>query len=99
IQPAPKCRTGLTDAFRPGLRALRSKRAWCGERTEERCQEKTAPLHTSFTSMVRNRERERRARTHLALDPDPSAMQLDELPRQGNPEPRALHLLGSRPHC
>src|SRR4030095_16124133 len=59
---------------------------------------KTAPLHTSFTSMVRNRERERRARTHLALDPDSSAMQLDELPRQGQPEPRALHLLCCRPH-
>ena len=35
---------------------------------------------------------------HLALDPDPPAMQLDELPRQGQPEPGALHLLRRRPH-
>src|SRR5215510_7729040 len=46
----------------------------------------------------RDRERERRARAQLALDPDSSAVQLDELPAQGEPEPGALYLLVSRPH-
>src|SRR5262245_26195032 len=45
----------------------------------------------------RNRERERRAHSHLAPHPDPPAMQLDEPPRQGQAEAGALDLLGRRP--
>src|SRR5262245_35282307 len=45
----------------------------------------------------RNRKRKRRALAHLTLHPDPSAMQLDELPRQGQAEPGALDFLGRRP--
>src|SRR5215831_8656564 len=52
----------------------------------------------SFSRAQRNREREDRARTLLALYPDPAAVQLDELPTQGQPEPRALYLLRRRAH-
>src|SRR5262245_3728898 len=41
--------------------------------------------------------RERRARPQLALHPDPAPVQLDELPTEGQPQPRALHLLVRRP--
>src|SRR5262245_14005342 len=40
-----------------------------------------------------NSEREGRADAHLALDPDPAAVQLDELPTQGEAKPRTLNLL------
>src|SRR5262249_919296 len=40
------------------------------------------------------REGERRPLTHLALDPDPSAVQLHKLLGQRQPEPRALLLAG-----
>src|SRR5262249_26349831 len=46
----------------------------------------------------REREAERRAHPLLALDPDPSAVELHKLPAQGEPEPRALDLLCRRPH-
>src|SRR5215468_11849574 len=46
----------------------------------------------------RNRERERRALPELALHPDPPAVQLHKLPAQGEPQARALHLFGRRPH-
>src|SRR5262245_2147649 len=45
----------------------------------------------------RNRERERRTSSDLALHPDPSTMQLDELPRQCQPQARALDLLRRHP--
>src|ERR1051326_50016 len=45
----------------------------------------------------RNRERERRALSHLAFHPDPPPMQFNELPRQSQAEPGAFDLLGSRP--
>src|SRR5215471_10025979 len=46
----------------------------------------------------RQAEGERRAHSQLALHPDPAAVQLDELPTQSQPQPRALHLLVRRPH-
>src|SRR5262245_16659296 len=52
---------------------------------------------SSFAMTHRNRERERRAHTLLALHPDPPAMKLHKLPAQGKPQPRALHLLGRCP--
>src|SRR5262245_51385152 len=45
----------------------------------------------------RNRERERRALAHLALHPDPPAVQFDELTAQGQPQPRPFRLLVGRP--
>jgi hypothetical protein len=42
----------------------------------------------------RQREGERGSLAHLALDPDPSTMQLHELLGQGQAEPRALLLAG-----
>src|SRR5262245_23245436 len=42
----------------------------------------------------RNRECERRARSNLALHPDSSTMQLNELPRQRQSQARALDLFG-----
>src|SRR5262244_3743523 len=46
----------------------------------------------------RKRERERRAVPDLALHPDPPPVEFDELPRECEPEPRALHLLVRGPH-
>src|SRR5262249_1826439 len=46
----------------------------------------------------RQRERECRAHAQLALHPDPTPMQLDELPTEGQTQPSALHLLVCRPH-
>src|SRR5262249_11174888 len=46
----------------------------------------------------RNREREGRTYANLALDPDPAAMELDELPRQRQSQTGALDLLGGHPH-
>src|SRR5262245_40414409 len=46
----------------------------------------------------RNHEHERRTHTHLALHPDPAPVQLDELPTECQPQPRALYLLVCRPH-
>src|SRR5262245_63828670 len=43
------------------------------------------------------REGERRPLVHVALDPDPPAVQLHELLGQGQPEPRALLLAGVVP--
>src|SRR5215510_16281816 len=51
-----------------------------------------------LASPHRDRERERRAHPLLALHPDPPTVQLHKLPAQGEPEPRALHLLRCRPH-
>src|SRR5262249_43925279 len=48
---------------------------------------------SSFATAHRHRERERRARAYLTLDPDLAPVQLDELSRQRETEPRALHLL------
>src|SRR5438552_7346145 len=47
--------------------------------------------------LERQRERERRACADLALHPDLSAMELDELPRESQPEPGAFLLGGARP--
>src|SRR5262245_17323890 len=52
---------------------------------------------SSFAMAHRERECERRARADLALDPDPPAMELDELPGEGYSEPCALHLLRCHP--
>src|SRR5213593_1500188 len=52
----------------------------------------------SFVTMYRDSEREGRAHAHLARDPDPSAVELDELPREGQSEPRPFDLLLGRPH-
>src|SRR5499426_1810545 len=46
----------------------------------------------------RKDEGEGRALAHLAFYPDPTAMQLDELPRQCESEPGPLDLLVRRPH-
>src|SRR5262249_34571606 len=46
----------------------------------------------------RQAESERRTHTHLALHPDPAPVQLDELPTEGQPQPRTLHLLLRCPH-
>src|SRR5215831_5952368 len=53
---------------------------------------------SSFATAHRQREGERRTRTHHALHPDPAPVQLHELPTQGQPQPGALHLLRRRPH-
>src|SRR4029450_11652976 len=53
---------------------------------------------SSFSATNRDRERERRTRADLALDPDPPAVEFDELAAQGQPQPRALRLLLGRPH-
>src|SRR5262245_44083419 len=56
-------------------------------------------LHSSSCAMAhREGERERRPLSHLAVHPDPTPVQLDELPGQGQPEPRALDLLVCRAH-
>src|SRR5262245_32573798 len=47
---------------------------------------------------LRNRERKRRTNPQHALHPDPAPVQLDELPTEGQPQPRTLHLLLRRPH-
>src|SRR5215831_20280076 len=49
-------------------------------------------------SRYRQRESERRSLAHLALHPDPSPMQLNELPGQGQPEPGPLDLLVRHAH-
>src|SRR5262245_47892440 len=46
----------------------------------------------SFARPRRDREGERGAHPHLALDPDPAAVELDELPTQRQPKPSALLL-------
>src|SRR5215510_12169746 len=48
---------------------------------------------SSFAMSHRDREREGRALPQLALDPDLAAVQLDELPTQGQSQPSALYLL------
>src|SRR4030095_12791832 len=52
---------------------------------------------TSFAKAHRDRERESRDYSNLALHPDPPAMELHKLPTQGKPQPGALDLLGRRP--
>src|SRR5262245_58370736 len=49
----------------------------------------------SLSPTHRDRERERGADTDLALDPDLAAVQLNELPTQGEPQPGALLLRGA----
>src|SRR5262247_904217 len=53
---------------------------------------------SSFAMMHRDGERERRAHSLLTLDPDPPAAEFHKFPTEGQPQPRALHLLGRRPH-
>src|SRR5437773_8911544 len=48
---------------------------------------------SSFVTLQREREGERGALADLALHPDLAAVQLDELPRERQPEARALVLL------
>src|SRR5437016_13782275 len=48
---------------------------------------------SSFATAHRDRERERRTHAHLTLDPDPPAVEFDELPAQGQSQPRSLSLL------
>src|SRR5437899_5131907 len=47
-------------------------------------------ISISVAAAHRQRERERRADAHLALHPDLSAVQLDKLARERQPEPRAF---------
>src|SRR4030095_9519422 len=51
----------------------------------------------SFVKAHRDRERESRADSNLALHPDPRAVDLHELPTHGKPQPGALDLLGRCP--
>src|SRR5215471_3557013 len=44
----------------------------------------------------RNRERERRAHSELALHPDLPTVEFHKLPAEGEPQPRAFHLLRRR---
>src|SRR5205807_3598643 len=53
---------------------------------------------SSFATAHRDRERERRTHAHLTLDPDPPAVELDELPAEGQPKARSLRFLLRRPH-
>src|SRR5882724_3222079 len=53
---------------------------------------------SSFVTVYRDRERECRAHAHLALDPDSSTMEFDELPAERQPQAGPLHLLLRRPH-
>src|SRR4030095_905134 len=53
---------------------------------------------SSFAMTQRDREREGRAFSQLALDPDLAAVELDELPTQGQSQPSALDLLVRRPY-
>src|SRR2546430_4464712 len=55
--------------------------------------ERRSPSASSFAMAHRQRERERRACADLALHPDPSAVEFDELPGEGQPEPGAFRLL------
>ena len=52
----------------------------------------------SVAALRRHREREHRAVPELACHPDPSAVQLDELPAQREAEPRPLRLLVRTPY-
>src|SRR5215510_11405909 len=51
----------------------------------------------SFAAADWHRERERRAMSDLTRHPDLAAMQLDELPRQGQPQSGTFDLLVGRP--
>src|SRR4030095_9819930 len=53
---------------------------------------------SSFAATHRDRESERRALSHLALDPDTAAVELDEFPAQGQAQSCTLSLLVRRPH-
>src|SRR2546421_9264323 len=48
---------------------------------------------SSFAKAHRHRKRERRPLPDLTLHPDPSAVKLDKLPAQRQPESRAFRLL------
>ncbi len=50
----------------------------------------TSCRRAALVDRQRQREREGRADPHLTLDPDPSAMELDELARDGEAEPGAF---------
>src|SRR5262245_45924113 len=52
----------------------------------------------SFTQIYWQAEGEGRTHPQLALNPNPASVQLDELPTEGQPQPRALHLLVRRSH-
>jgi hypothetical protein len=54
-------------------------------------------ISISFAAAHRQREREGRADSPLALHPDPPAVQLDELARERQPEPGALDPFRRRP--
>src|SRR4029453_361783 len=56
------------------------------------------PVERSLASTYRNRERKRRAHAHLALHPDPPAVELDELAAQGQAQARPFGFLLRRPH-
>src|SRR2546425_12500180 len=62
-----------------------------------RCMVGPLILRGSFSSTNRDREREGRARADLALYPYPPAVELDELPREGQSEPRPLLLRRAGP--
>jgi hypothetical protein len=47
----------------------------------------------SFPTAHRDHERERRAHAHLASDRDPSAVEFDELPAEGQTQSRPLSFL------
>src|SRR5262249_8760617 len=51
----------------------------------------------SFAMAHRDRKCECRALAQLARHPDLAAMEFHKLPAQGEPEPRAFHLLCRRP--
>src|SRR5262245_22093859 len=53
---------------------------------------------SSFAIAHRDSECERRPHPHLALDPDPTSVQLDKLPTEGQPQPSAFHLLVCHSH-
>src|SRR5262245_18823820 len=52
----------------------------------------------SFATAHRQAEGKRRTHTDPTLHPDPTPMQLDELPTEGQPQPSAFHLLVCCPH-
>src|SRR5712691_645771 len=61
---------------------------------------RTRKSSTGWRALLRQRQREgeRRADADRARDPDLAAVELDELAREREPEPRALDLLVRRPH-
>jgi hypothetical protein len=58
----------------------------------------TIRMSCSLATMHRDRERECRALAYLALHPDSSTVEFDELPTEGQPKARPLSLLVRGPH-